>query len=234
MGSNSAASTKTSVVAADHAAQPLGGAPLVRDDGLAARQRVGLAVQRRDRLARPREAHHDATLDLGGVEDMERPADVEGHIVGDVDQRRYRTQADRDQTVLQPARTGAVPDATQHPADEIGTGFRSVGRKVESHRKRALEPARDRLDPARLQPADTLGRKVAGNAADAEAVLAVGGDRDIDHGIVETERPCEGLADRRVRRQVDDAVVLVGQTHLARRTEHAIGGLAADRAGLEQ
>ena len=40
----------------------------------------------------------------------------------------------------------------------------------------------------------------------------------------------ERRADRRVRRQVDDAVVILAQAQLARRAQHAVRFDAADRA----
>jgi hypothetical protein len=105
--------------------------------------------------------------------------------------------------------------------------------QVEAHGERAREAAGHRLDATRPERADALGREVARDAAHAEAVLAVRRDGDVDDRVVEAEHPGEGLAHRRVRWQVDDAVMLVGQAHLARRAEHAVGGLAADRAGLQ-
>ncbi len=61
-----------------------------------------LAVERQHFLAVPGAAHHEVAGHLRGVEHMQRPAAVESDIVGDVDQRADRAQADGDQALLQP------------------------------------------------------------------------------------------------------------------------------------
>src|SRR3546814_7089829 len=56
------------------------------------------------------------------VEDVQRPAEIEGDVVGDVDQRRDGTQADGAQAVLQPLRAGAVLDAAESASGDVGAG----------------------------------------------------------------------------------------------------------------
>ena len=43
-------------------------------------------AEARDALAAARQRHHQVALDLAGVEHVQRPADVEGEKIGDVDQ----------------------------------------------------------------------------------------------------------------------------------------------------
>ncbi len=81
--------------------------------------------------------------------------------------------------------------------------------------------------------ADLGGREVAGDAGHAEAIRPVRRDRDFDHRIVEAHQRREGLSDRRRVRHFDNAVMLVGQAHLAHRDHHALRGLATDFAGLQ-
>ena len=58
------------------------------------RQLVFAAVERQHLLAVARTADDEIARNLGGIEDVQRPAAVEGDVVGDVDQRRDRAQAD--------------------------------------------------------------------------------------------------------------------------------------------
>ena len=67
---------------------------VVGDDDVGGAELVFALVERQHGLALMRAADGQVALDLGGVEDMHRPALVEGHVVGNVDQRVDRTQAD--------------------------------------------------------------------------------------------------------------------------------------------
>ena len=73
----------------------LDGAAVVGDHGHLGIERVALAVERRELLAAPRAAHREIAVELVGVEDVERPVEIEGEEIGDVDQRRDRPQPDR-------------------------------------------------------------------------------------------------------------------------------------------
>ena len=64
--------------------------PVVCDHGDFGRQRVFVAVERLDRLAVARHAHGRVADELAGVEHMQRPAQIVGHQVGDIDQCRNR------------------------------------------------------------------------------------------------------------------------------------------------
>ena len=81
-------------------------------------ERVGLAVEREQRFAFLGAAHDEIALHLLGVEHMQRTAAVEGHEVGDVDQRIDRAQADGREPLLQPLRRRAVLDAAHQAQRE--------------------------------------------------------------------------------------------------------------------
>ena len=97
----------------------------------------------------------------------------------------------------------------------------------------AIEIAGHRAGVQWFQGAESGRRQIPGDAAHAQTVGAVGRDRDIDHRIAEAGVIDITGADRRVGRQVDDAVMVVGEHQLALRTEHAVRRLAADIAGFE-
>ena len=106
-------------------------AVVVGDDADLRVERVGLAVERDHRLAVARAADDEVALDLGRVEDMERPAAVVGDEVGDVDQRVDRAEADGAEPPLHPFRRRAVLDAA-HQAEPEGRAERRRVAEVEA------------------------------------------------------------------------------------------------------
>ena len=94
-------------------------------------------------------------------------------------------------------------------------------REVEPHEDRACKIPLQRLNRRRDQLADASGGQVPGDAEHAQAVAAVGGDGNIDARIIETHQRCEGRADLSVVRQLDDAFMVVRNTHLTLGAEHA-------------
>ena len=81
-----------------------------------------------------------------------------------------------------------------------------------------------------IRRAEAGGGEIARDAGDAGAVGAVGRDVDVDHRVVEAGIVGIGRADRRVVRQIDDAVMIVGEAELALGQEHAVDFDAADDA----
>ena len=67
-------------------------------------------VEQRKRLARPRAAHDDAAVELAPVIGVHRLAELEHHVVGDVDHRADRTQAGATQA-LAASRPAPAPAA---------------------------------------------------------------------------------------------------------------------------
>ena len=127
---------------------------------------------------------------------------------------------------------GPLLHAADQPADEERAGLAGdVGREID--RDRAGEAAGHRLDRRGPQPAEAAGGEVAGDAGDAERVGAVRGDGDVDHRV-ERRHVDVARADRRVGGELDDAVVLVGELHLALGEHHAVALDAADLADLDR
>ena len=73
-----------------------------------------------------------------------------------------------------------------------------------------------------------LGGEIARDAAHAQCIGPVGGDLHIEGRIVEPERLGRRHADRQVVGEVDDALVILRDHHLAFRTQHAVRFDAAD------
>ncbi len=161
---------------------------------------------------------------------MQRPSAVEGDEVGDVDQRVDRPQADGREPLLQPVRRGAVLDAFHQAQAEGGAQFRRFNRDLDRAGERALH----RLGRAVLEVADRRGAEVARDAVDAVAVRPVGREIDIDHRLADAGPVDVRLADRRVGRQLDDAVVVVGNHQFGRRAQHAAAFHAANGADRQR
>ena len=204
---------------------------MTETDGI---ERVGLAVERQDLLALARLAHDQVAGELLGVEHVQRPVEVEGHQVGDVDQGRDRAQADRLQAALQPVGRGAVPEAAEMAADHDGAGAVGLGLVAVRPLDRTFVAAGDRVGLDRLQRAEARRRQIAGDAVHAQAIGAVGRHLDLDHRIVEAERLGRRRAGRGLGRQVDDAAMVVAQLQLAEGAQHAVALLAADLARLQR
>ena len=204
--------------------------PLVGDHAHRFVERVGAPVERQHLLAVLGAAHGEVSRHLGGVEHVQRPAAVEGDVVGDIDQRVDGAKPDGDQPLLQPVRRGAVLDAAHQPQTEGGA---KLGR-VDLDLDRAGERALHRLRRVFLVVADIGGAEIAGDAVDAGAVGTVGRQVDLDHRIAEIGPFGVSDAHRRIGRQFDDAVMIVGDHQLGFRAQHAVAFDAADGADRER
>ena len=171
-----------------------------------------------------------------GVEDVQRPVPVIGQEIGDIDQRRDRAQADGAQPVLQPFGARAVAHTPDEPAGEEMTAA-LTGVLVDADADGARETAFDMDIGCRPEHARSARGQIARDAAHAERVGAVGGDRDLDHrvdpGRVMHGKPVDEALAHLARRQLDDAVMLVGEFHLALGTHHAVALDAADAADTD-
>ncbi len=204
-------------------------AAVVADHGHAVGQHIVLAVERCHRFAIARAARNERAVQRCAIVNMARPAEVEHHVVGDVDQRRNRTLPHRFEPPPHPFRSGAIGDAADRATEKGRAAFGVVG----TDRGGRGVFARDDGDVERLQRAEPGGGEVARDAAHAHAILPVGGDRNVDHRIGCARIIGEGGADRRVCGQFDNAVMIVAEFEFARRTHHAVRRDAADRRDLE-
>ena len=98
-----------------------------------------------------------------------------------------------------------------HAADMAAEKQRAGRAVLDRDADRRAEAARDRGRVERLQTAEPGGGEIAGDAAHAEAIGAVRRHLDVDDRIAEPEQVGIAGADRRVRRQLDDAVMVVAE-----------------------
>ncbi len=172
--------------------------------------------------------------ELVGIEDVQRPAEIEGQVVGDVDQRRDRPQTHRDQPLLQPLRARPVAHAADQPADEVRAGAAvsaSKSKRTPIGLGNAPAPASRRAASARPSPAAARSRAMPRTPRQSPrfGVIAM--------SITGSSSPSAGggrRTDGGVRRQFDDAGVLVRQPHLAFGEQHAVAVDAADRRRLQR
>ena len=145
---------------------------------------------------------------------MQRPVDVEGQEIRDIDQCRNRPQPDRVEPLAQPARARPVFEAADMAAEKQRTGFAVL----DMDRDRRAEAALDGRRVERVQPPHAGRREIAGDAAHAEAIGAVRRHLDVENRIVETDEARIRGADRRVGRQFDDPGMILAEAPARRPT----------------
>ena len=200
------------------------GRPVVGNHHHAGVERVGLFVKRQKLFAAFGAMHAQVTLHLVRIKDMERPVPVEGEKVGDIDERRNRAETNGLQALLQPRWTGAVLYTPDHATRKIWCTVERIG--INRHADGRREGARHRRGRAVDLGAEAARGEVAGYTLDAQCILPVGRDRNIDDGIdlvwVVGGEPVGKALSNLTGRQFDNAVMLVRQLHLALGRHHAV------------
>ena len=163
---------------------------------------------------------------------MQGPVLIVGEKVRYIDQERDRTQANRAQQVLQPCGGWAI----FHTFDQAACEHRTAVKRI-SINANGQVGGKCRLDEFNLigfHFAQATGRQITRNSVHAKRVRAVGCDRDFNHGVdfcrIVNSEPINKTITDIARRQFNDAVVFVGQFHLALGRHHAIGFDATDFA----
>ena len=161
---------------------------------------------------------------------MQGTSAVESDVIGDVDERADRPQANRSEPLLHPFRRGAVGHAADEPECEGRAEMLVLGREIETDAGRAIERAFIRFRRRRLELSKSRRGEIARDASDAGGVGTVRRHRDIDDRIVEPGEARVRNADRRVRGQFDNALMVVAKLELGGRAQHAVQFDAADDA----
>ncbi len=195
-------------------------------------QGIGLLIQRQNGFPRLGPAHGQGiALNFSRIKDMQGPPQIEADIIGDIDQRGNRAQADGNQPPLHPGRRGAILDAPEMPPGDIGNITTDIRRPCPLDG--GVIGAFDRGQIQRLQCPQTLCRQIARNTAHAQTITTIRRDRNINHRIIQTAIFRKGHADWRVFGQVDNAIMVITQAHFPLGTQHAIGFFAPDHARLQ-
>ena len=144
-------------------------------------QGVCLVIKCHEAFAAGGTMHPQVPLHLVGVKDMQRAVEVIGEPIGHIHQKADRTQTDGAQLGLKPVWAGAVFHTLyQAPAKQRAAIQRII---VDRYADVSLEGGGNRIDRAGLQRAKTPRCKVTRHAPHAQRIGAVGGNRDLDHGI---------------------------------------------------
>ena len=158
-------------------------------------------------------------------------AQLQHHIVADVDQRRNRADAAARQTLLQPiGRSCLRVHIFNHAADKAA----AILRRINTHRLGFATLHRGRLK--RQRPVFTLRerRHFARQAFDAQAIGAVGRDFERHQHIIERQIIADILPHRRIGRQnVQTVHTVIRQVQFVGGTQHAVRGLPAHFGGLD-
>ena len=177
-------------------------------------------------------AHPDAAGEASRVVGVQRLAELEHHVVGDVHDQGDRAHAGGQQPPLQPPRArGGRVDAVDPAGDEPRAGrVVQLDRPRVALRRRHLDPGRG-VDEVGVERA----RELAGEAAHREAVAAVRGDGQLDHRVVQAQQHRRVLAGRRrARREHEDPGVVGADAELARRGDHAVRHVPVGLAGRDR
>ena len=161
---------------------------------------------------------------------MHRLAKLQQHIVGDVYHGIDRTDAATTQFFTHPQRAWRLDVDTFHHAPQIAWARL---RRVNADRQRGVDGGGHRAHVRLGQRNLVKYAHVARDADDAQAVGAVRRDADLDGVVVQFQVVTDVGADRRIQRQLDDAVMIVGNAQLGERAQHAFRRLAAQLGGLD-
>ena len=170
---------------------------------------------------------------------MQGLAEFEHHVVGDVDQDAERADSGERQAGDHPRRSGSRRVDVAHDAgDELGGTEAASDRGTVVHDRREGVLRVRHVGPRTHTGIAEVGTGrvgvLAGDAADRERIAAVGRDVDLDRDVVEAEEALiasvpTGRVDAELH-QAQDAGVLLAESELFRRGDHAVGGVTVGLA----
>ena len=163
---------------------------------------------------------------------MQRPAALEHHVVGHVDDVADRPHPREREPALHPLRRLAHRDLRGHAPTKRGQ------RSGASTTTRAPATVVDDRAPARVR-SSVNGRPKCAASSRATPTMPIASGRFgvIDRSNTTSSRPSTSrtsVPSARVGRQREDAGVVVAEAELARRAQHALGHDAADLAPLDR
>ena len=189
-----------------HDARKAHGPGVVGNDQHIGGQLPDVPVQGGQLLPGPGPADHDfPALDIAVVKGVHGLAVFQHHIVGDVHNVIDRPDAAGAEPLPHPLGGGADLHVPHHPGGVPGTEVRVRGLYVQQVRKGALRPALN-LRVVELEGLAEGDRRLPGQADDAEAVRAVGGDFKFHHMVVRADDGADVVSGLAVLVEDEDAV----------------------------
>ena len=191
---------------------------IVGDHGHAGIQPVRFAVERNHLFAIPRLAGDQRAAQLGPVIDVQGAAQIERDKIGNIHQRGNRLLAYRFEPVRHPFRCLPIG----HARNALRVKGRAGCRIVSAHIRRGISSHNGCKHAHPVDVAQWFQRpqsrrcQITRNSAHAHAILPVGGDRDINHWIIQIGIVGKRGANRCVGGQFDDSVMIIAQLQLTR------------------
>lgn len=202
----------------------------VADQQISGDQRALDVVERLELLAVTRVRHaDDARLQEIGIERVQRLAELEQHVVGDVDEVGDRAHADRAQALGDPPRRRPHAQPFDHARDVARAVLAGGDRELDL--RIAWRPVGRQIGIGHDKPAAQHRDQLARDAEVAEQIASIRGGIHFEQPVVDAERALRGGAERGaiVLVEHDDAGVILGQPELVLGAQHAGRHDALDR-----
>ena len=196
----------------------------------------GLAVPGRTQIEHGRiEATRANVSEAVAIKRMQGLAQLQHHQIGDVHHVVDRPQAGTLQPLLQPQRRGANLQIAQRREAEQTARFDAV---LHSGRHRQIAGCHGRGCRRQVERAASEGGHLASDTAHRQAIGSVGGDRQLQHLIIEAEQRTDGAADGwhgfEGFIEDDDAIGTVRQAQFGQGADHAAAGDATQFSRLDR
>ncbi len=160
----------------------------------------------------------DRAGQLGVIEGVQRLAEFEHHVIGDIDECGNGAHAATLDALLHPVGCRRCGIHTAHDAAAVA---RTGSRRVEYDATGIGKHGGNRLDGGQCERCAGQRRDFARDADERQAVSTVRREFERDQRVIESKVAADVLADGCIGRQGQQAAVIRGQPEFARRTEHA-------------
>ena len=179
----------------------------------------GVAIEQLESFTGFAPAHLQATFDFVEIKNVRRTAQLEHHVVGDIDQWAHAALTATGQSVHHPLRGGslgvhALHDATAEATAEIGG--------VNFHCQLISRLRRHRRECRHLEWRTRQSGHLAGNAIHTQAMRQIGRELEGHEGVVQIQMLANVLPQRRVRGQLEQTAVVIGNLQFFGRAQHAL------------
>ena len=198
-------------------------------------QRIGtqadlLAIQQDQLLALFGHAHTNAAIDFGKIEGMQRLAQLEHDVVGDINGGIDTADVRTTQAFDHPQRRRARQiDVADHSAEITRAG---LGRQ-HFHRTCLIVGRGDRMDCHLRNVSAIDGTDFTSQPRQRQAIATVGRQADLDGRVIQLQIITKIPTDRRICRQLHQTTVVVAHLQLGLRAQHAVGFDAAQLGLLD-